>query len=155
MLEQFSLTTNIPSFVAHFSWLLHTFLAPKHPNFIEIHHFSRSHTDMSASATYAVPISAHFASSELWITYHQESRARKQVTAQLIDVSDAVHLFDLGDILEPLTFRSISLHDEHGQEEDIRNYIKSIVNEDTKTQRWSPEHKQLVIERLTERANGM
>ena len=58
-------------------------------------------------------------------------------------------------ILEPLAYRSISLHDEHGQEEDIRNYIESVINDDTKMQQWSSEHKQLVIERLTERANGM
>lgn len=37
--------------------------------------------------------------SELWITYHQASRAHKQVTAQLIDVSDTAHLFDLEDVL--------------------------------------------------------
>src|SRR5579863_8933864 len=55
-------------------------------------------------------------------------------------------------ILEPLTFCSISLHDKRGQEEDIRNYIESIVNENTKMRRWSSEHKQLVIGRLTERA---
>ena len=62
---------------------------------------------------------------------------------------------DIKAILEPLAFRSISLHDEPGQEEDIRSYIDSIVNENTKMQRWSSEHKQLVIGRLTERANGM
>jgi len=62
---------------------------------------------------------------------------------------------DIKAILEPLTFRSISLHDEHGQEEDIRSYIKSMVNENSKMKRWSSEYKQLVIERLTERANGM
>jgi hypothetical protein len=38
--------------------------------------------------------------SELWITYHQASRAHKQVTAQLVDVSDAAHLFDLEDVLD-------------------------------------------------------
>ena len=37
---------------------------------------------------------------DLWITYHQASRAHKQVTAQLVDVSDAVHLFDLEDVLD-------------------------------------------------------
>ena len=58
-------------------------------------------------------------------------------------------------ILDPLTFCSISLHDEHGQEEDIRNYIESTVNENIKMRHWSSKHKQLVIERLTERANGM
>ena len=62
---------------------------------------------------------------------------------------------DIKAILEPRTFRSVSLHDEHGQEEDIRNYIESVINDDTKMQRWSSEHKQLVINRLTERANGM
>ena len=62
---------------------------------------------------------------------------------------------DIETILQPLIFHSISLHDEHGQEEDIRGYIKSIINENTKMQRWSLEHKQLVIKCLTERANGM
>jgi len=62
---------------------------------------------------------------------------------------------DIKAILNPLTFRSISLHDEHGQGEDIRNYIESIVGENTRMQRWSSEHKQLVIGHLTERANGM
>ena len=62
---------------------------------------------------------------------------------------------DIKAILEPRTFRSVSLHDEHGQEEDIRNYIESAINDDTKMQRWSSEHKQLVIKCLTERANGM
>jgi hypothetical protein len=34
--------------------------------------------------------------------YHQESHAHKEVTVQLIDVSEAMHLFDLGDILNPI-----------------------------------------------------
>ena len=62
---------------------------------------------------------------------------------------------DIKAILKPLTFRSVSLHDEHGQEEDINNYIESIVNENTKMQQWSSEQKQLVIKHLKERANGM
>ena len=37
---------------------------------------------------------------ELWITYHQASRVHKQVTAQLLDVSDVVRLFDLEDVLD-------------------------------------------------------
>jgi hypothetical protein len=32
---------------------------------------------------------------------------------------------DMKLILEPLTSRSLSLHDEHGQKEDIETYIKS------------------------------
>ena len=62
---------------------------------------------------------------------------------------------DIKHILEPLTFRSISLHDESGQMEDIKNYIKSVVNTNRNMRRWKPEHKQLVIDVLTERADGM
>ena len=62
---------------------------------------------------------------------------------------------DIKPILEPLTFRSVSLHDESGQKEDIENYIKSIVNTDRRMRRWIPAHKQLVIDVLTERADGM
>jgi len=62
---------------------------------------------------------------------------------------------DIQPILEPLTFRSISLHDESGQKQDIKNYIKSIVNTDRGMQRWTSVHKQLVIDVLTERADGM
>ena len=62
---------------------------------------------------------------------------------------------DIKPILEPLTFRSVSLHDESGQKEDIENYIKSIVNADRRMRRWTSVHKQLVIDVLTERADGM
>jgi hypothetical protein len=62
---------------------------------------------------------------------------------------------DIKTVLEPLTFRSISIHDESGQMEDIKNYIRSIVNTDPKNRRWKQEDKQLVIDVLTERANGM
>ncbi len=62
---------------------------------------------------------------------------------------------DIKPVLDPLAFRSVSLHDEVGQKEDIENYIKYIVNTDRKMRRWKPEHKQLVIDVLTERAGGM
>ena len=62
---------------------------------------------------------------------------------------------DIKPVLEPLTFRSVSLHDERGQKEDIENYIKSVVNTNRKMQRWKAELKQLVIDVLTERADGM
>jgi hypothetical protein len=57
--------------------------------------------------------------------------------------------------LEPLTSHSVSIHDETGQREDIENYIKFIVNSHKKMRRWKPEHRQLVIEVLTKRADGM
>jgi hypothetical protein len=62
---------------------------------------------------------------------------------------------DIKVILESRTFRSVSLHDEHGQEEDIRDYIESVINDDTKLQQWCSKDKQRLIECLTERANGM
>ncbi len=62
---------------------------------------------------------------------------------------------DIKRVLEPLTFHSVSLHDESGQIEDINNYIKSFVNSNRWMRRWKPEHKQLVIDILIERANGM
>jgi hypothetical protein len=62
---------------------------------------------------------------------------------------------DIKIVLEPLAFRSISIHDERGQLEDIENYIKSVINSDPKNRKWKPEDKQLVIDVLTERANGM
>ena len=62
---------------------------------------------------------------------------------------------DIKPILEPLTFRSVSLHDERGQREDIENYIKSVVDTNRNMRRWRSEHRQLVIDVLTERADGM
>jgi hypothetical protein len=62
---------------------------------------------------------------------------------------------DIKRILEPLAFRSISLHDERGQKEDIENYIESVVNTNRNMRRWKPEHRQRVIDKLIERADGM
>jgi hypothetical protein len=62
---------------------------------------------------------------------------------------------DIKLVLQPLTFRSVSIHDESGHLEDIENYIKLTVNSHKKMRRWKPEHKQLVIDVLTMRADGM
>jgi hypothetical protein len=62
---------------------------------------------------------------------------------------------DIKVVLEPLTPHSVSIHDARGQMEDIENYIKSVVNTDPKNRRWNEEDKQLVIEALTENADGM
>lgn len=62
---------------------------------------------------------------------------------------------DIRTILDPLTFLSISLHDEIGQMEDIENYIKSVVNTDRMMRRWNEADKQLVIDVLTKKADGM
>ena len=62
---------------------------------------------------------------------------------------------DIKAILEPLSFRSVSLHDESGQKEDMKNYVESVVNTNNNMRNWNPEYKQLVIDVLTRRADGM
>jgi NACHT domain len=64
---------------------------------------------------------------------------------------------DIRKVLEPLTSRRVSLHDQSGQKEDIADYVRSIVYSDSEQimGRWRTEDKELVIESLSERANGM
>jgi hypothetical protein len=62
---------------------------------------------------------------------------------------------DIKDVLDTLTFRSVSLHDERGQKRDIEDYIKSVIYTHPKNRRWKAEHKRLVIVVLTEKADGM
>jgi hypothetical protein len=62
---------------------------------------------------------------------------------------------DIEAIIKPLAFRSVSLHDECGQKDDIIKYIESTVNRNKNMQNWSPEHRQLVVDVLTEKADGM
>jgi hypothetical protein len=61
---------------------------------------------------------------------------------------------DIKDVLDPLIFRSVSLHDESGQKRDIEDYIKSVINTHPKNRRWKAEHKQLVIDVLTKKLTG-
>ncbi len=62
---------------------------------------------------------------------------------------------DIKDILDPLVPHTVSLHDESGQNRDIEEYIKSVINTDKKNKTWKVADKQLVIEVLTEKADGM
>jgi hypothetical protein len=62
---------------------------------------------------------------------------------------------DIKFALEPLTFRSVSLHDESGQRIDISDYIRSVVNTDPKMRRWKAADKELVIEVLIKKSDGM
>ena len=65
--------------------------------------------------------------------------------------------FDIRDVLEPLTSRRVSLHDQSGQKRDIVDYVRSVVysNSEPYMRRWKKEDKELVIETLAERADGM
>ena len=64
---------------------------------------------------------------------------------------------DIQYVLDPLTSLKVSLHDQTGQKEDIAEYIRSVVYSDSEQimKRWRAEDKEIVIETLTERANGM
>jgi hypothetical protein len=62
---------------------------------------------------------------------------------------------DIKTVLGPLTFRSVCLHDERGQMEDIENYIKSVINMDPRNRKWKAEDKQLVVDVLAKKADGM
>ena len=62
---------------------------------------------------------------------------------------------DIKAILEPLASFPVSLHDAIGQQEDIRDFIESIVNTNKNMGAWNSQHRQLVIDVLTRKADGM
>ena len=65
---------------------------------------------------------------------------------------------DIKAALKPIASHSVSLHDEIGQQKDIADYIRSVVYSDKKNtmmKRWREDEKDIVIERLSERADGM
>jgi len=62
---------------------------------------------------------------------------------------------DIELVLNPLTFRSVSLHGENGQVQDIKDYIKFVINTDVNMKKWRKEDKEFVIEVLTRKASGM
>ena len=86
-----------------------------------------------------------------------------ELVEELVDLKlPTVHLcvasrpeVDIRMVLDPLTSLKISLHDESGQKEDIVEYIKSVVCSDRNMRRWKEADKQLVIDTLSDRADGM
>jgi hypothetical protein len=62
---------------------------------------------------------------------------------------------DIKAVLDRLVFRSISLHDEEGQKQDILDYITSVVHTDWQMRRWRAEDKKRVIDELSRKADGM
>jgi len=62
---------------------------------------------------------------------------------------------DIQTILEPLTSLQVSLHSQSGQKKDIVNYVSSVISSDIKMRRWREEDRKLVIETISERADGM
>ena len=62
---------------------------------------------------------------------------------------------DIRNALEPLNPLQISLHDQDGQKNDIIKYIKSVIHSDRKMKNWREEDKQVVIDTLSDKADGM
>ena len=86
-----------------------------------------------------------------------------ELIEELVDLKISnVHLcvasrpeIDIRVVLEPLTSLQISLHDESGQKADIIAYIKSVVRSDRNMRRWREEDQVLVIDALSQNADGM
>jgi hypothetical protein len=92
--------------------------------------------------------------------------AREEVLGLIEELVDLklpnVHLcvasrpeIDIRMVLEPLTSLKLSLHDESGQKEDIIKYIKSAVRSDRRMRKWREEDQTLVIDTLSQNADGM
>jgi hypothetical protein len=63
--------------------------------------------------------------------------------------------FDIRATLEPLAAQQVSLHDESGQKQDIIDYVTSVVHSDKKMKKWRDVEKNMVVKKLSEKADGM
>jgi hypothetical protein len=86
-----------------------------------------------------------------------------ELVEELVEISSPnLHLcvtsrpeFDIQTALQRLKPRSVSLHDETGQKQDIIDYVTHVVRSDPRMRRWREEDKDLVIKTLSEKAGGM
>ena len=88
-----------------------------------------------------------------------------QLLNELVDLSlQNLHIcvtsrpeFDIRGVLEPLTSLRVSLHHQSGQQQDIADYVRSVVYSESQQimKRWRKEDKEHVIKTLSERADGM
>ena len=62
---------------------------------------------------------------------------------------------DIRNALEPWAPFCMSLDDEGGQKADISLYINAVVQSDQRMQRWRKRDKQMVIDALSDNADGM
>jgi len=62
---------------------------------------------------------------------------------------------DIRASLETLASHDVSLHDENGQKQDISYYVGSVVYSHRDMRRWREKDKKLVIDTLSQKANGM
>jgi hypothetical protein len=62
---------------------------------------------------------------------------------------------DIHSILEPVASAQMSLHNQKSQKQDILHYINAFVHSDRRMRKWRAEDKQLVIDTLSAKAQGM
>ena len=62
---------------------------------------------------------------------------------------------DIRTALETLKSRQVSLHDQTGQKKDIVEYVRSVVRSDARMGKWRDEDQNMVIETLSDGADGM
>ena len=62
---------------------------------------------------------------------------------------------DIKFVFEPLAYNAVSLHDENGQKKDISDYVKTAVYSDRKMRKWRDGEKKLIVEELSNNADGM
>ena len=62
---------------------------------------------------------------------------------------------DIKTIIHPSAFHSISLHDENGQVQEIIDYVTSFVGPNPGMRNWTVEDRELVIDELSQKADGM
>ena len=96
------------------------------------------------------------------------SSPREQVLALVKELVD-LHLphlhicitsrpqFDIQATFTPMAHHCLTLHEESGQKRDIVDYINSVVYSDSETmmKKWRDEEKKMVVEALSEKADGM
>jgi hypothetical protein len=63
--------------------------------------------------------------------------------------------YDICTTLGPLAMQQVSLHDEGGQKQDINDYIISVVHSDGKMKKWRDTERDMVVNKLTAKADGM
>ena len=62
---------------------------------------------------------------------------------------------DIQNALGPLANISVPLHDQSGQIKDISDYVRNVAYSDKKMRSWRIDQKELVIEELSNKADGM
>ncbi len=62
---------------------------------------------------------------------------------------------DIQDALHSLASHTVSLHEEDGHKQDMVDYVTSVVQSDQKMRKWSAKDKKLVIDTISEKADGM